>query len=223
MTERSLGLGDVSALGIYMTDPNLNLIDPNDTSSGQGGALLLDLDSILAGGVGFAIPQTDTSTTSFTGNYTFGAQSYSQAFFEFDFVGQGSVTSLALSGSGLLSDPLVTLGEFNGTNSGVQFTGTAQSDALNPGRYTLFSSNTVPNPFKMKIPSTPATVLDVAIYQASGGQLLWLNEDPTNFANLFFGSLQQLGSLTGIPTKKAAVVKPVQTPQKQQKYHVEIK
>ncbi len=31
-------LGDVSALGVYVTDPNLNLNDPNNTTSGMGGA-----------------------------------------------------------------------------------------------------------------------------------------------------------------------------------------
>ena len=37
-------LGDISVLGIYMTDPVLNLNDPNNTTSGLGGALVADLD-----------------------------------------------------------------------------------------------------------------------------------------------------------------------------------
>jgi hypothetical protein len=205
-------LGDVNSFGVYMTDPNLNLNDPNNTTSGLGGGLLLDLDSVLAGGVGFAVPQTDTSTARFAGKYTFGAQSYSQAFFEFDFVGQGSVTSGTLSSTGLLSDPFLTLGEAKGVNSGVSFSGPTQADTSNPGRYTLFSTNTTPNPFKIKIPTVPATPLDVAIYQASGGELLWLNEDASN---LFFGLLQQQGSLSGIPTKKAAAAKPAERSQRE--------
>ena len=60
-------LGDVSALGIYMTDPNLNLNDPNNTATGLGGALIADLDPALPGGTGVLVPQTDTSTSSFTG------------------------------------------------------------------------------------------------------------------------------------------------------------
>ena len=63
------------SLGIYMTDPNLNLIDPNNTTSGLGGALVADLDSSL-NGTGVLIPQTDTATDSFAGNYAFGAQGY---------------------------------------------------------------------------------------------------------------------------------------------------
>ncbi len=104
-------LGDVSVLGIYMTDPLLNLNDPNNTTSGLGGALVADLDGFTLNGTGVLIPQTDTSTANFAGSYAFGAQAYNDARgptlgWEFDFVGQGSVNSGALSGaSGLLSDP----------------------------------------------------------------------------------------------------------------------
>ena len=69
-------LGDVSVLGIYMTDPLLNLNDPNNTTSGLGGALVADLDGSNLNGTGVLIPQTDTSTASFAGNYAFGAQAY---------------------------------------------------------------------------------------------------------------------------------------------------
>jgi hypothetical protein len=193
-TETSGALGDVSALGVYMTDPNLNLSDPNNTTSGLGGALVLDLDVVLAGGTGLVMPQTDTSTTSFTGKYAFGAQAMDNFLFEFDFVGQGSVTSGVLNGSGLLSDPFLNLGG-NATNSGVAFSGTPLADTSNPGRYSLFSTNAKPNPFKVKI-GTTATFFDVAIYQASGGELFWLNQDA---ASVFFGLLQQQGSLSGIP------------------------
>ena len=92
-------LGDVSALGIYMTDPLLNLNDPNNTTSGLGGALIADLDvsSVNPTGVngtGVLIPQTNTSTAEFAGSYAFGAQAYNDSRgpalgWEFDFVGQG--------------------------------------------------------------------------------------------------------------------------------------
>jgi hypothetical protein len=216
MTIPSTPLGDVSSLGIYMTDPNLNLNDPNNTDpkSGLGGGLLLDLDPILVGGVGFVVPQTDTSSVSFTGKYAFGAQSYAGACCEYDFVGQGSVTSLALVGSGLLSDPFLSFGEANSDNTGVSFKEpAAQADGSNPGRYSLFSTNSPSNPFTIKIAGTPIIILDVGIYQVSGEELLWLNEDP-NSLNSFFGLVQQMGSLTGIPTSKPAVAKPVETPQK---------
>jgi len=58
-------LGDVSLLGLYLTDPTLNLNDPNNTTSGLGGALVADLDAALAGGTGMLVPQTDSSASSF--------------------------------------------------------------------------------------------------------------------------------------------------------------
>ena len=96
----------VSVLGIYMTDPLLNLSDPNNTSSGSGGALLADLDgenpATGLNGTGVVIPQTDTSRASFAGSYAFGAQAFNVARGddlgdEFDFVGQGFVSGNALS------------------------------------------------------------------------------------------------------------------------------
>ena len=128
-------LQDVSALGIYMTDPNLNLNDPNNTTSGLGGALVADLDTSL-NGTGVLTPQTDTSTASFAGNYAFGAQDYNAFSVEFDFVGQGSVTGGVLSGTGLVSDPL-SFFSANPTDSGVTFSGTADPDGVNAGRYTM--------------------------------------------------------------------------------------
>ncbi|MFY9741178.1 MAG: hypothetical protein WAK21_04195, partial [Candidatus Sulfotelmatobacter sp.] len=117
-------LGDVSAFGLYMTDPNLNLLDPNNTTSGVGGALILDVDTLFAGGIGIVIPQTDTSTADFNGNYAFGGQDQNYLIGiagEFDFVGMATVTSGAFSGSGFVSDPFLTLGGTTPTYSGVKF------------------------------------------------------------------------------------------------------
>jgi len=197
-------LNDVNVLGIYMTDPNLNLSDPNNTSSGLGGALLIDMDGALPGGIGVLIPQTDTSTASFTGNYSFGAQSFF-AGLGFDFVGQGSVTSGTLNGSGGLSDIFEVFNSAT-TDSGVTFAGTPLADTGNPGRYTFSSSNPTPNPLNMTVNGTTIP-FDVVLYQASGGQLLWMNEDST-LTSVFFGGLQQQGSLSGIPgVRKGAAIK----------------
>lgn len=184
-------LGDVSAIGIYLTDPHLNLLDPNNASSGLGGALIADMDSLLTGGTGLVVPQSDTSKANFKGQYIFGAQVFYNGLFEFDFISPGSVTSGTLSGTGVLSDPFLSLGT-SATDSGVTFSGTPLPDTSNPGRYTLLSSNPKPNPFKIKVSKT-ATSFDVVLYQASGGELFWLDEDPTD---VFLGSWQQLGSLS---------------------------
>jgi len=194
LTIASGDLGDVSALGIYMTDPNLNLNDPNNTTTGLGGALLADLDPALPGGTGVLVPQTDTSSGSFTGNYAFGAQDFNDFCCEFDFVGQGAVQGSGLQGTGLLSDPFLTLGA-SATNSGVTFAGTPLPDTSNVGRYTMSSTNPQPNPFEITINGTTQD-FEVVIYQASGGQLFWLDEDAVS---VFLGSLQQQGSLTGLP------------------------
>lgn len=201
MTINSGDLANVSAVGLYLTDPNLNLTDPNNTTSGLGGALISDMDAVLAGGTGVVIPQSDSSKTSFTGQYAFGTQAL-WFLFEFDFVAQGSVSSGALSGTGLASDPFDFLGG-NATDSGVTAGGTTQADTINAGRYTLLSTNTKPNPLKIKV-GTTVTPFDVVIYQASGGLLFWLDEDVTD---LFTGSLQQLGSLSGIPGSHKSPVK----------------
>jgi len=172
-----------------MTDPNLNLNDPNNTTSGLGGALVTDLDTTL-NGTGILIPQTDTNTASFTGNYAFGAQDYNFLSegdgWEFDFVGQGAVTSLALKGTGLASDPWIALGA-NPTDSPVRYSGTAAPDGSNAGRYTI--------PFAIAFDGIKND-FSVVIYQANGGELLWLDEDDYS---VFLGSLQQQGSLTALP------------------------
>ncbi len=224
-------LGDVSALGIYMTDPNLNLNDPNNTTSGLGGAVVADLD-VNVNGTGILIPQTDTSSDSFTGTYAFGAQAFTDlgtTGWEFDFIGQGSVTSGVLAGTGLLNDPGDVFGEGGGgggclgvvgrsasnnnptpaacdathgnltpnaVDSGVTFSGTATPDMVNPGRYTFPSAITpgIGGPLD----------LTTVIYQASGGQLLWLDEDGDT---LFLGSMQQQGSLTSQTAARRAAAK----------------
>jgi len=200
LTDTSENLEDVTFLGIYMTDPNLNLLDPNNTTSGLGGALVADLDE-FAIGTGVLIPQTVTATDSFAGNYAFGAQGYTllntAEGWEFDFVGQGSVTDGVLGGTGLLSDASA-LFDANPTNTGVTFSGTAVPDEANAGRYTMFS----PSPLVMTVVEGSPFDFQVVLYQASGGQLLFLNEDNDPG---FFGSLQQQGSLTDLlATSKVA-------------------
>jgi hypothetical protein len=200
-------LGYFTTVGLYMTDPNLNLNDPNNTSGG-GGALVLALDSYFAGGTGVLTPQTDTATGSFAGNYGFGAQDYytGNPGWEFDFVGQGSVTDGNLNGTGLVSDPFAFfVAETAGEYSSVPFSGTVTPDPLNAGRYTI----------PLDVTAGGSSVpFQVVIYQANGGQLFWIDEDTTvTYPNdqigndLFSGSLQQQGSLTGLPAASRPAVK----------------
>jgi hypothetical protein len=194
-------LGDVSTLGLYMTDPKLNLLDPNNTSNGVGGALLLDLDMPLAGGTGLVIPQTDNSTVSFTGNYSFGgqAQAYLTNAGEFDFLANAEMTTGTLKATGLLSDPFLTLGETSATNSDVRYGSIPLADPNNAGRYTMLTTNAPTNPLKVSVKGIAAEKLNVVIYQASGNQLFWLDEDSSD---VFFGTLQQQGTFTTVPFAK---------------------
>ena len=69
---------DVSLLGLYMVDPAVNINDPNNTSTDLGGALIVDLDSGLPGGMGVITPRTDTTAANFNGNYAAGFQNINQ-------------------------------------------------------------------------------------------------------------------------------------------------
>jgi len=201
-------LGDLSAFGIYMTDPNLNITDPNNTSTGLGGALLLDLDAPSIGGTpttlngtGIVLTRGSTATSAFAGAYAFGTQAFhlpriAPLGSEYDFAGQTTVNSLALSSAkGLLSDPFAI---FNSTGSDgtdkATFAGTATPSTV-AGRYTM----------SLTIAVSADPVLDpVAIYQGSGGsQLLWLDVDSAA-TGTFLGILQQQGSLSGVPAVASA-------------------
>ncbi|HEY6304100.1 MAG TPA: hypothetical protein VIX14_13655 [Terriglobales bacterium] len=200
-------LGDVSVLGIYMTDPALNLNDPNNTAGG-GGALVAELDINLVG-TGVLTPQTDTKPGDFTGSassYTFGAQDYFCSVCEFDYVGQGSFTAGAFAGTGLVSDPFDFFLSGVAPNTGVGFSGTPLADATESatGRYTLFTTNTPPNPLVITVtPPTPPTMdnFNVAIYQASGTQAYWIGEDSFS---LSLGPMEQQGDMSLVPAVKTA-------------------
>jgi len=191
LTITNAGLLDVTSMGLYATDPALNLLDPNN-SSGGGGALLVNLDAGLEGGVGLAVPLTDTATNSFAGNYAFGAQDFESAFvsgapgWEFDYVGQGSVSSGSLSGTGAVNDTFEFFSTSPNIYNAVPFSGTIKADPANVGRYSMA-------PLNITVVTGSPTPFSMAIYQASGSVLFWINEDSNS---LSFGTLQQ--SLTPV-------------------------
>jgi hypothetical protein len=193
------GAEDVSVLGIYMTDPLLNLSDPNNTTSGLGGSLVADLDATL-NGTGIAIPQSDIVVADFTGDYAFGGQVFDAGGvpltgWEVDFVGQGTFTNGVLAGTATISDPFLTLST-TGDVSGVEVTGTAVSDGVNAGRYTMTGAGE----FGVTLGGT-VTQVPVAIYQASGEQLLFLDEGDFSMS---LGSFQQQPQASGNVVKKTA-------------------
>jgi hypothetical protein len=196
MAITSANLGNVASLKIYMTDPLLNLSDPNNANGG-GGALVLDMDTILPGTTGVIVPQTDTAVASVVGNYAMGAQdtnnfaalhSPSCTQCEFDMISQGTISGGVLTATGDVSDPLNTLISGNGLYSGSTFNGTLPPDATHPGRYSSFSLAATINGTKGSFA--------VVTYQASGEQLFWIEVDPNG---IWLGPLQQQGSLAGLP------------------------
>jgi hypothetical protein len=181
----------VTTLGVYAVDPTLNILDPNNTgdTADSGGALIAEMDINLVG-VGSIVPQTDVTVASFTGNYAFGAQGFTTEGDEFDFVGTAAVTPGATTstfvGEGALSDPADALATGGLVSSTATFNATATADPDNAGRYTL-------GPLTVASSATPPdfdtlTFITVSAYQASGGQLFWLEVDEGSY---FLGPLEQ--------------------------------
>ena len=198
-------LGSIASLGIYLTDPTLNLSDPNNATGG-GGALILDLDEVLAGGTGVVIPQTDAAVADFKGNYAVGWQNFNNfsecVLCESDMIAQGTMASgstLMLNGS--VSDPFMTLSTST-TSTGNTFSATPLADTVNLGRYSMLSTNAIPDPLKTQIAKTNES-FNLVIYQASPGQLFWLEYDPLDdngVNSVFLGPLeQQPAVLAGLP------------------------
>jgi hypothetical protein len=223
-TNNSTGqaLGDITALGIYLTDPALNLNDPNNTTGG-GGALVVDLDSGtpatgtgtgigLPGGYGVIVPQTDTAESDFAGSYAAGWQNYNYNFCgcEFDMIAAGTMTANStFSLTGLVSDPFFTIEE-DPTSSGDTFVGTPLADPINLGRYTMTKGA---NSIVSVIDGTSITPnLQAILYQASAGQLFWLGYDLYDNQNngqpfyVSVGPIEQQ-NLDGVPARKKPAAK----------------
>ncbi len=80
---------------------------------------------------------------------------------------------------------------------GATLSGTATPDGVNAGRYTL--------PLSIVTDVCEEADLNAVIYQASGGQLFWMDEDEES---LSLGSFQQQASLAGLRAVKKTMAKP---------------
>jgi hypothetical protein len=204
-----------SLFGLYATDPNINLSDPNN-SSGGGGALLVNLDpqdtmngrTAAINSIGVAVPQTSTVIADLTGNYVFQGQ-FDTVVNEADFAGQGTLTEgtsggnsgLTFTGTGVLNDPFDDFGTATALNTGVGFSGFFETSIA--GRYQAGSGGTFS--FEITIPNTPTVGQTVVIYQASGAQAFWLGENDTT---VFGGQLQQQSSFSADAENAAVLRKP---------------
>jgi hypothetical protein len=144
---------------IYLTDPTLNLLDPNNPSGG-GGALLLETDS--ANTIGMLIQQS-TSSGTLTGNY--GILLSDQANppnSDGGYTGVFTVSGATFSGEGDFQGQ----GPNNGTPIVGPLSGTFAADSSNPGRYTGTITTAPAFPLAAVGDMTPGTE-SVSVYLAN--------------------------------------------------------
>jgi hypothetical protein len=186
------GLGSIHKLGLYATDPKLNLLDPNNTTAANlGAALVLDLDD-FAQGTGIVVPQGAIASdgSDLNHSYGFGGQAYTvgswptgNVGWEYDFVGQGTFASLVFTtGTGGpptpadISDPFAFF--VSGTPdeyTAVPMTGTAAApDAA--GRYH-FRSATPLAVGPVGGADGPTVDFTVVMYEAGPGLVFSIEED----------------------------------------------
>ncbi|MGD1080563.1 MAG: hypothetical protein ABR881_19770 [Candidatus Sulfotelmatobacter sp.] len=151
---------------VYLTDPGLNLLDPNN-SSGGGGALLLETDSTFSA-IGTLVPQPTPSSAALQGPYALLlSDQNSPANSDGGFVGDFVVSP----GAGTFAGEGAFQGQ--GTNSATLIVGpvagTFTADSNNPGRFTGTVTTTPAFPNGKLAGTTPGTEM-VSYYLASGSQ-----------------------------------------------------
>ena len=144
---------DFTTWGVYLVDPAVNIIDPNNASGG-GGALIVELDANDLGS-GFIVPQTATAGTSVNSAVDFAAFSSADDFT--NAVGQTVAAGGSFVGTASVNDinpdtPSAT------ETPGQSLSGTLTADATNAGRYTL--------PLTI---GDAATANNLVLYFVSGG------------------------------------------------------
>jgi hypothetical protein len=208
------GDGDFTAsnpAGLYMVDPTLNINDPNNTTTDLGGALIVDMDTDLPGGMGVITPQTDTTATDFTNNtnpYVAGFQNFNEfgscGYCELDMVGPFTMTSGLFATAAIGAEDSDPFGTWDGTpaeSAGDTYSSTPLS--VSAGYFSMSQGNPTANPLDAVI-NTNSGIFDADIYQASATTLYWLEFDDNG---VFLGPIEQQGSLTGVPGFKKAGAK----------------
>ena len=151
---------------VYLTDPNLNLLDPNN-SSGGGGALFLETDATFST-IGMLVPQPTPSSATLQGPYALllsdqNNPAHSDGGFVGDFV--VSPTGGTFAGEGAFQGQ----GTNNATLIVGPVAGTFAADANHAGRYTG-SITTTPAFPNGAIGGTTSGTEQVSYYLASGSQ-----------------------------------------------------
>jgi hypothetical protein len=183
---------------VYLTDPNLNLLDVNNPN-GAGGALFLEANNTsgttpYGNAVGVMIPQADAASATLAGTYAvqlaMQSNNYSCCSFDGGLTGEFSVSTTT---AGTFSGE----GDFQGTGTNNAtlitgpLTGTFSADATNPGHFT---GTIVTNPsFPFGIGGTTPGTEKVDFFLANGSQGFIVETD--SLAPIF-GLVEAQGTIT---------------------------
>lgn len=186
-------VGGVATLLVYLTDPTLNLLDPNNASGG-GGALIIqnDANAFVAG---MALPQGSPASAAFSGNYAVnmtGLQNTGLGVdFELDLSGEvaasgGNSYSGSADFSGTALNFTTSASQLDPAVTGEAIMGTFNADGTNPGRFTgtltitqpAVAAGTPPYFVGLGAGSTATNaVLGLSYYQASSTQIVFIQTD----------------------------------------------
>jgi hypothetical protein len=151
---------------VYLTDPNLNLLDPNN-SSGGGGALLLETDATFSA-IGTLVPQGGPSLATLAGPYgLLLSDQNNPPNYDGGFVGDFVVSPTAntFTGEGAFQG--------QGANSATLIVGPVSgsfaADPSNPGRFTGVITTTPAFPNGGIAATAPGSEI-VSFYLASNAQ-----------------------------------------------------
>jgi hypothetical protein len=205
---------------VYLTDPNLNLLDVNNPS-GAGGALFLEANNTSAttpygNAIGVMIPQADAATATLAGSYAIQlamqSNNYSCCDFDGGFTGDFTVSTTTpgtFSGEGDFQSE--TSSPNQATLITGPLTGTFTADGSNPGHFTGTITTTPCFPFYVPDDATPATPCgtafngstyppeDVDFFLANGSQGFIIETDSTAPV---FGVIEAQGTITGAAAKR---------------------
>lgn len=152
---------------IYLTDPNLNLLDPNNPSGG-GGALILETDDTFST-VGMVIPQAASAAATLQGPYALLLSDQNNPpNYDGGYTGSFGTSSTApgtFSGEGHFQGS----GQNSATPILGPLSGTFGPDASNPGRFTGTISTTPAFP-NGALDGTTAGTEQVSYYLANDSQ-----------------------------------------------------
>jgi hypothetical protein len=187
---------------VYLTDPNLNLLDPNNTSGG-GGGLLFEADNPSApygNAIGMLIPQADPASAALSGSYAIllSNQSNLGGCCNYDGGLTGDFT-VSTTTPGTFSGE----GDFQGTGTNSAtlimgpLSGALAADATNPGHFTGTITTTPSFPFGIG-GTTPGTE-NVDFFLANGSQGFIIETD--TIAPIF-GAVEAQGAITGAAAAK---------------------